>query len=90
MRHLFSKTVFDCRQATFLSVKKEEGTITLPERIKLSYHLFYCGPCRRFIDQWKLLSQKNRERTFFSRRPPFSLPPEVRDRIRRQLYQLNP
>lgn len=57
MAYLFRKTVFDCRQATLLSIKREEGRITLVELLKLRYHLLFCDPCKRFIGQWQLLDK---------------------------------
>jgi hypothetical protein len=54
----FRKTMFNCKQATLLSIKKEEGKITPVERLKLWYHLLYCDPCRRFIYQWSVLTKK--------------------------------
>lgn len=34
-----------CKKATLLSVKKQEGRISLLERIQLSYHNRLCGVC---------------------------------------------
>ena len=84
MIYLFSKTVFDCRQATFLSVKKDEGTITPFERAKVWYHMLYCEPCRRFARQWDFLKQAKRP-TSFALQPPFTLSAEAREKILRRL-----
>lgn len=83
----FSKTVFDCKQATLLSIKREEGRITLFERAKLTYHLLYCGPCRRFIEQWDGLKRKSAG--LLAAKPPFSIPSEGRDRMQKQMDLLN-
>jgi hypothetical protein len=44
----FKKTLYNCKQATLLSLKRDEGRISLVERVKLAYHLLYCEPCRKF------------------------------------------
>lgn len=87
MIYPFKKVVFDCRQATFLSVKRDEGAITPHERIKLWYHLLYCEPCRRFISHWRFLKGAGNSAILFSRRPPFKLPDEARAKIQGQLDQ---
>lgn len=89
MIYPFRKTIFNCRQATYLSVKREEGTVTLLERVKLGYHLLYCEPCRRFIQQWELLKQTSNSKTFFAWQPPYSLSDQAKEKIRRQLSELN-
>ncbi len=86
MIYPFSKTVFDCRQATFLSVKKDEGSITPFERAKLWYHMLYCEPCRRFVRQWQLLKQASSQTTF-AQHPPFTLSTEAREKILRGLAE---
>ena len=80
--YLFKKVVFNCKRATLLSLKREEGRITLAERLELSYHLLYCDPCRRFVKQSAQLNMSGKD---FSRslgeRPPYSLSPSTKDRI---------
>jgi hypothetical protein len=90
MTYLFKKTVFNCNQATLLSIKKEEGRITFLERLKLSYHLLYCDPCRRFIDQSGRINRIGRKMgQVLSSRPPFALSETARASIRAQIDQLN-
>jgi hypothetical protein len=91
MIYPFKKTVFNCKQATLLSLKKDEGKISFPERIKLLYHLLYCGICRRFIRQSHLLNTltKGQEETLLEE-PPYTLSPESRENIQRQIDLLNP
>jgi len=55
--YLFKKTVFNCRQATFLMIKKSESGLTFTERLKLSYHLLFCDPCKNFLNQSGLIDQ---------------------------------
>ncbi|MBL7850216.1 MAG: hypothetical protein JNN04_04890 [Cyclobacteriaceae bacterium] len=86
----FKKTLYNCKQATLLSVKREEGRISLVERVSLAYHLLHCEPCRKFIAQWLLLKQS--APPFEARsldRPAYTLPREARERIQQQLNLLN-
>jgi len=86
MIYPFRKIVFDCKNATLRSIKKAEGRISFIESIKLSYHLFYCEPCRRFIRQWQLLDKKGAsQRTPHSSSPPFLLPDQVKERIQQEI-----
>jgi hypothetical protein len=80
--YLFEKVVYNCKKATLLSMKREEGQITVFERLELAYHLLYCPPCRYFINQSKEIRKigKNLE-THLHLRPPFSLSAEARERI---------
>jgi hypothetical protein len=84
--YVFKKIVFDCKQATLLSIKKEQGKITFVERLKLSYHLLYCDPCRKFIAQWKQLGNAGKTlEKILSSRPPFLLPANVREKIQQEI-----
>ncbi len=40
--------MLNCRDATLLMAKKEEGMLSLSERIKLSLHTALCSFCRSF------------------------------------------
>ncbi len=80
--YLFKKVVFNCKRATLLSLKREEGRITLAERLELSYHLLYCDPCRRFVKQSAQLNLSGKDfGGALAERPPFSLSPSTKDRI---------
>lgn len=86
MIYPFRKIVFDCKQATLLSIKKAEGKISLVEKWKLSYHLWYCDPCRRFISQWKRfdgLKQMGEEKLLV--KPPFQLSETSRIAIQQEI-----
>ena len=80
--YLFKKTVFNCHQATLLSLKKEEGRITLFERVKLSYHLFYCTACKRFVEQSHKINRigKSVDEKLWSQ-PPYTLSKETMQRF---------
>jgi hypothetical protein len=84
MIYPFRKTVFNCKQATFLSIKRDEGKITVFERVKLSYHLLYCEPCRRFIHQWRRLAGMAREwNSIQSSAAPFVLPDAAKNKMQK-------
>lgn len=78
---LFKKTAYDCHQATFLSIKKDEGQITFVERMKLSYHLFLCDPCRNFVAQSALITKFGRQ----ANEGHLTLSATARDRIKKSL-----
>jgi hypothetical protein len=89
MIYLFRKTVYNCHQATLLSIKREEGAISLFERMKLAYHLMYCDPCRRFIAQSQQLTNAGNELSkSLSAKPPFSLSDVARERIQKTVGQV--
>ncbi len=45
-----------CKEATLAIIKKEEGKISLTERIRLLIHLAICKFCKMFEKQNKLIS----------------------------------
>jgi len=47
----FKKTLYNCKQATLLIVKKSETSLSLKERCQLFYHLLFCDPCNNFKKQ---------------------------------------
>jgi hypothetical protein len=48
---IVKKIIYNCKQATLLSLKKEEGKASVKERIQLWIHLCFCVFCRRFVQQ---------------------------------------
>jgi len=90
MMYLFKRTVFNCKQATLLSLKKEEGKLSFIESLKLSYHLFYCKPCQEFVKQSDLINRigKDVNQTLFNR-PPFLLSEERKLRMQQELDLLS-
>jgi hypothetical protein len=84
--YLFKKTVFDCKQATLLSLKKEEGKITIPERVKLFYHLIYCVYCRRFVKQSSVINHigKGVINSIFTD-PPHTLSEKAKENMQQQI-----
>jgi hypothetical protein len=46
----------NCKEATLLSVVKEDKKLSLGLQIKLFIHLLYCSPCRAFVNQSKKIT----------------------------------
>jgi hypothetical protein len=84
--YLFKKIVFNCKQATLLSLKKEEGKISIIEKLKLSYHLLYCSSCKRFVKQSSTINQigKGIDNSIFTH-PPHKLSEKVKEDIQQQI-----
>ncbi|MDN3654837.1 hypothetical protein QWZ08_04305 [Ferruginibacter paludis] len=84
--YLFRKTVFDCKQATLLSLKKEGGKITIMERVKLFYHLLYCVYCRRFEKQSSIINHLGEGviNSIFTD-PPHTLSDKAKENIQQQI-----
>ena len=89
--YLFKKIVFNCKQATLLSLKKEEGIISVNERLKLYYHLLYCKYCRRFAKQSSIINKQGNHFSnslFFD--PPHLLSAQKKKIIQDKIDTLNP
>ena len=43
--------MINCKEATFLMAKKEEGKLSLVGRMKLSMHTSMCSLCKKFEKQ---------------------------------------
>jgi len=43
--------MISCKEASYLTSKKEEGKISLAERLKLAFHLMMCRFCKMFDKQ---------------------------------------
>jgi hypothetical protein len=41
----------NCKEATYLMAKKEEGRLSIQERLKLSMHTSMCSLCKKFERQ---------------------------------------
>jgi len=44
-------SILDCRSASRLISRELDGPLPWDRRILLRFHLFWCGPCRRFLRQ---------------------------------------
>jgi hypothetical protein len=54
---VFIKLLYNCKGATYLIVKKQEGGITWFQNWKLRYHLMHCSVCRSFATQSVLINK---------------------------------
>ena len=55
-----------CKEAVHYILKKEEGKLSIPERISLWRHLAVCSLCRIFSQQNKIINiamKRKRDRT---------------------------
>lgn len=50
----------NCKEATFLMAKKEEGKLSFKERIKLTMHTSMCSLCRKFEKQTSKIAEESR------------------------------
>lgn len=86
--YLFRKVVFNCKKATLLGLKKNDGTASLWEELQLFYHNLYCNSCRRFIKQSKeidiLLANITGQE---HENPTHTLPDQVKNNLQAQIDQ---
>jgi len=47
--------ILDCRDATRLISRELDGPLPRGRRMLLRAHLFWCDPCRAFLDQLRVL-----------------------------------
>lgn len=57
---LIKYLMISCKEATFLMAKKEEGKLTLVERLKLSVHTSMCSICKNFEEQTAHIAKESR------------------------------
>ncbi len=67
-----------CEKATFLMSKKEEGKLSVTERIQLKLHLGICDFCSRFQKQTAFIS---RHADHLHHHHPATLSPEKKEAI---------
>jgi hypothetical protein len=79
-----------CKEATCFSSKKEEGKLTFFLQLRLLMHYISCPPCRRFINQCKLLAKKiRRYREGLSAAPTHQLSAEKKQSLQEQINTLS-
>ena len=49
--------IHNCKQATLLSLKKEEQQLSFKEHFQLGIHLLFCDACKQFIKQSQLINK---------------------------------
>lgn len=52
--------MINCKEATFLMAKKEEGKLSFMQKIHLSVHTSMCSFCKRFDKQSKKIAEESR------------------------------
>jgi hypothetical protein len=86
--YLFKKVVFNCKKATLLALKNNDGSASLWEKLQLFYHRLYCDPCRRFIKQSteidSFLSDVTRQE---HENPTHHLPDPIKNHLQAQIDQ---
>lgn len=53
--------MISCKEATYLTVKKEEKSLTLSERLKLRIHMLLCKVCALFGQQSHYISTQAKQ-----------------------------
>lgn len=78
--------VHNCKAATLISLKKEDGDITTNERARLFIHLLFCDACKQFIKQSALINKLLRQLSnSLPAYPPHKLSAEIKEKIQQQL-----
>jgi hypothetical protein len=54
-KYLMKYFMMSCKEATYLMGLKEEGKISVFNRMKLNMHTSMCSFCKRFEEQGKLI-----------------------------------
>lgn len=50
MKYL-NKILHNCAEASLLSLKSKEESITLKQRFEMKFHIFFCKCCKNFTKQ---------------------------------------
>ena len=88
MRTIY-KISLTCKEATTASSMKEERKLSLLMSIRLLMHYISCPPCRRFINQFKLISKKIRSyRQTTANQPLHQLSPEKKQQLQERINKL--
>ncbi|MBT9484483.1 hypothetical protein [Sediminibacterium sp.] len=70
----------NCKEATFLMAKKEEGKLSVMEGIKLAMHTSMCSFCKKFEKQTSQIGKESRHVHAEN-----SLPDFAKDKIEKML-----
>jgi hypothetical protein len=60
-KYLMKYFKMSCKEATYLMGLKEEGKISMLNRMKLNMHTSMCSFCKRFEEQSKLIKEASPE-----------------------------
>jgi hypothetical protein len=76
-----------CREVSRLQSTADRQPLSLARRIGLKFHLLVCGWCRRYGKQVSFLrSVAHEHEPDKTASAPSSLPPDVRERMKRSLH----
>lgn len=59
-KFMMGHLMINCRNATMLTAKKEEGKLNFAENIKLTLHISMCSFCRRFEKQSRTIASESK------------------------------
>ncbi|OYW20332.1 MAG: hypothetical protein B7Z54_01420 [Sphingobacteriales bacterium 12-47-4] len=82
---LVNKMMIHCHEATYFMAKKEEGKLSLVDKLKLSVHTSLCAACKKFEKQTTQIKEESR--TIMA---SDSLPTPTRERLKRTLEDIPP
>lgn len=72
----------NCKQATFLMAKKEEGKLSFMDRMKLSVHTSMCSICQLFEKQISKIAEESKHIHAAD-----SLSPVAKERIQKRIKE---
>jgi anti-sigma factor ChrR (cupin superfamily) len=76
--------MINCREATFLMAKREEGKLSFVGRMKLSIHTSMCSLCKKFEKQASRIGKESKHVHAEDNLPAFA-----KERIERMLEELS-
>jgi hypothetical protein len=87
--YLSKRVLLNCKRTTLLILKKEVNEISFIDKIKLSYHLKYCMPCRHFAAQSAIINKNGIgvENSIFNN-PPYSLNSNTKKELHEKIKKL--
>ncbi len=59
-RFMMKYLMLNCKEATLLMAKKEEGKLSILGKMQLSMHTSMCSFCRKFEQQTKQISKESK------------------------------
>ncbi len=78
----------NCKEATFLSLKKEEEKLSFSLRLKFFLHLAYCASCRQFVKQSTVITQlAAKYKDVVAKHPPDALSLEKKSAFQKQINE---
>lgn len=82
---LVKNMIIHCHEATYFMAKKEEGKLSLRDRLKLSLHTSICAACKKFEKQTTRIKEESQAISASD-----TLPTPTRERMKKSLQDLPP